>query len=160
MIAHNLLEYIIETLIKYNLTIATCESVTGGKIIAYLVDIPGASKVVRGAIVAYQNEIKIKNVGVKKNTVERYGVVSQNVAYEMANGICQKLISDIGIAITGIAEINEQYNIPVAYLSIKIVDKLYSYKLTSNEKKRNDIRLDFALQSLTCLQKLLEGMDK
>lgn len=157
MIKNTLVQNIIDVLKKHHLTVATCESVTGGMIVSHLIDVSGASDVVKGGIVSYQNEIKIKNVGVSKNIIDKYGVVSPQVAKEMTIGISNKMNIDIAIAITGNAG---DKNNAIAYLCIKVIDKFYSYELISKENMRNNIRIDFTLQSLLCLQNILKNMDK
>lgn len=84
-------------------TLGVAESCTGGLIMSYLTDIPGSSDFLLGGIVAYQNEIKIKQLGVKPETLEEFSEVSPNTAMEMAEGIRKLLNSDIGLATTGFA---------------------------------------------------------
>ncbi len=90
-------------LIKRNLTIATAESCTGGNIAATIVGVPGSSAYFKGGLVAYQNDIKIKELGVKTETIIQYGAVSEQCVQEMALGIVNKLGTSIGIAVSGIA---------------------------------------------------------
>ncbi len=90
-------------LIDKGLTIGFAESITGGCIMANLVQIPGSSAYLKGGIVAYCNEIKIKLLNVKKETLINHGAVSSECAAEMAEGIFRKLDSSIGVSITGIA---------------------------------------------------------
>jgi nicotinamide-nucleotide amidase len=85
------------------LTIGTAESATGGKIAAKLINVAGSSAYFKGSIVAYSDEIKINVLGVKKETIEIYGAVSQETALEMAQSARQLLNVDICIADTGIA---------------------------------------------------------
>jgi PncC family amidohydrolase len=162
MKSHEFIQDIINILRKHNLTIATCESVTGGMIVSHLIDVSGSSDVVKGGIISYANEIKIKNVGVNKNTIEKYGAVSSNVAIEMAKGISTKMNCDIALAITGNAGPKniENKKCGLAYLCIKVIDKTYQFELQSNEKERNNIRIDLTIQSLVYLQNLLKRMDK
>lgn len=85
------------------LTLAVSESCTGGLIQDHLTDVPGSSAYFIGGVVAYRNEIKINLLGVNPKSLEQYGAVSSEIAEEMAKGIRQKLGSDIGLSITGIA---------------------------------------------------------
>ena len=75
-----------------NLTISTAESCTGGLVAAILISYEGIS-----------NEAKIKRLGVKKDTLEKYGAVSEETAREMAEGIAKESSSNASIATTGIA---------------------------------------------------------
>jgi nicotinamide-nucleotide amidase len=90
-------------LIEKNLTIAVAESCTGGLISSRLTDVSGSSKYfIRGAV-PYANEVKVKYVGVRADTLRRFGAVSPQVAAEMARGIRSIMHVDVGLAVTGIA---------------------------------------------------------
>ena len=84
-----------------NLTIGSVESMTGGLFAARITSVPGASKVFKGSIVSYSPLIKENVVGVNKETIEKYGVVSKQVAYEMAEKGRKVLDVDICVSITG-----------------------------------------------------------
>ena len=88
---------------KKKLTIAAAESCTGGLITSKLTDIAGSSDYVMDAIVAYSNEAKRRLLGVKAETIKKYGAVSRQTAIEMARGIRKRSKTDIGISVTGIA---------------------------------------------------------
>ncbi|GIM30585.1 putative competence-damage inducible protein [Clostridium polyendosporum] len=94
---------VVEMLIQKKLTIATAESCTGGLLASTLINYPGISEIFVEGIVTYSNEAKIKRLGVKKETIESYGAVSEQTAKEMAEGIAKTSSADIGISITGIA---------------------------------------------------------
>ncbi|MHB1071099.1 MAG: CinA family nicotinamide mononucleotide deamidase-related protein, partial [Gemmatimonadaceae bacterium] len=83
--------------------IAVAESCTGGMLGARLTAIPGASDVMLGGIIAYHNEVKIGAVGVRRETLESHGAVSQETAREMATGVRRALGASVGVGITGIA---------------------------------------------------------
>ncbi len=85
------------------MTIATAESCTGGLMAARLTERPGSSDYVKGAIVAYSDEIKIEQAGVAPELIELHGAVSQEVAEALAKGARARLHSDVGVGITGIA---------------------------------------------------------
>jgi len=86
-----------------SLTVATAESCTGGLVAARLVNYPGISSALGEAHVTYANEAKIKYCGVKKETLEQYGAVSEQTAREMAQGLKERSGADIAVATTGIA---------------------------------------------------------
>ncbi len=88
---------------KHGGTLATAESCTGGMIAAYLTAIPGASEHFAGSAVVYSNDLKMKMLGVKKETLEKFGAVSAECAEELAANLCAKFAVDAGIAVTGIA---------------------------------------------------------
>jgi PncC family amidohydrolase len=87
----------------YGLTVGTVESGTGGLISHMITNVPGSSDYFKGAIVSYANETKMKVIGVKPDTLKRFGAVSQQVAEEMAKGGKKVLNVDICLADTGIA---------------------------------------------------------
>ena len=84
-------------------TIATAESCTGGLLAARLTDRPGSSRYVKGAIVAYGNDVKVEQAGVATELIERRGAVSAEVAQALAEGARERLHADIGVGVTGIA---------------------------------------------------------
>ncbi|MBI5970049.1 MAG: nicotinamide-nucleotide amidohydrolase family protein [Deltaproteobacteria bacterium] len=88
---------------RNNLTLAAAESCTGGFLSHLFTNIPGSSDWFKGGVVAYDNAVKTKILGVKASTIERHGAVSEETAVEMARGIKKKLDADVGAAITGIA---------------------------------------------------------
>jgi nicotinamide-nucleotide amidase len=96
-------EVLIETLKSKNKIMSICESCTGGKISSQITSIPGASKVFDRCIVTYSNNAKIEELRVNPDTLQEYGAVSKETAYEMAKGLLEKTKSDIAISITGIA---------------------------------------------------------
>ncbi|MBQ7740019.1 MAG: CinA family protein [Eubacterium sp.] len=96
-------EKTVELLIKKNYHIAFAESCTGGLCCGALVDVANASSVLDMSFVTYANEAKIKLLGVSEKTVKEFGVVSREVAREMAKGVAEKANSEVGVGITGIA---------------------------------------------------------
>ncbi len=85
------------------LKLATAESCTGGLLGSTITDVPGASAYYLGGVISYSNDAKINILGVKKETIERYGAVSEQCAEEMARGVAELFGADIAIATTGIA---------------------------------------------------------
>jgi len=92
-----------EMLSKHNLTISLAESCTGGLVGNRITDIPGSSQYFMGGLIVYSNQAKIEQLGVKKETLEKYGAVSKNTAEEMAVNIRGIMKTDIGVSLTGIA---------------------------------------------------------
>jgi nicotinamide-nucleotide amidase len=85
------------------LTIATAESCTGGLLAARLTERAGASRYVKGAIVAYSDEVKVSQAGVDPALIARHGAVSAEVAEALADGARARLGADVGVGITGVA---------------------------------------------------------
>ena len=83
--------------------IATAESCTGGGIIALMTDMPGSSAMVDRGFVTYSNEAKMDMLGVRPETLERFGAVSQETALEMAEGALARSRAGIALSVTGIA---------------------------------------------------------
>lgn len=90
-------------LMSRNITIAAAESCTGGLFGAALTDVPGISAVFDRSLVTYSNQAKMDELGVKAETLEKYGAVSEQTAVEMAEGVRLKAGTDIGVSVTGIA---------------------------------------------------------
>ncbi len=96
-------EKLIHLLIEHRMTISTAESCTGGLLSALLTDVSGASEVLQECMVTYSNDVKERELGVKHETLAKYGAVSSGTAAQMASGICARTGADVGIGITGIA---------------------------------------------------------
>ncbi|HZJ39456.1 MAG TPA: CinA family protein [Demequina sp.] len=84
-------------------SIATAESLTGGLVCAAIVDVPGASAVLKGGIVAYGAEAKHSQLGVSRRLLETDGPVSYAVATSMARGARRQMGADVAVATTGVA---------------------------------------------------------
>lgn len=136
------------------LTISTAESCTGGMIASKLIEVPGISENFIEGIVSYSNEAKIKRLKVKKETLEKYGAVSEEVAREMLAG----LKTDIGISTTGIAGPGggtKDKPVGLVYIGIKVKDEV---KIFKRELKgdRNKIRQRAMMHALYNLLKILK----
>ena len=97
------LDILIDTLKERNLTIGCAESCTGGLASSLLTSKSGASSYMLGSITSYAPSVKMNLLGVKKETVESFGVVSLQCAREMAEGVQKALCSDVAFSITGVA---------------------------------------------------------
>jgi nicotinamide-nucleotide amidase len=84
-------------------TLATAESCTGGMVAARLTSVPGSSDVFLGAIVSYANEVKERELAVPRETLERYGAVSEETAAAMSAGVRERLGANVAVSVTGIA---------------------------------------------------------
>jgi nicotinamide-nucleotide amidase len=94
---------IVEKLISAGQTVSVAESLTGGGLGFALTQIPGSSEVFLGGVISYTSDVKIKELGVTSETLDRYTVVSEEVAIEMAEGARKKFGTTWAIATTGIA---------------------------------------------------------
>jgi nicotinamide-nucleotide amidase len=84
-------------------TLGVAESLTGGLVTAALVSVPGASRVVRGGVVAYATDLKAELLGVDPDLLAERGAVDEAVAAQMAAGVRKAMSSDVGLATTGVA---------------------------------------------------------
>lgn len=96
-------EAVVDLLKKNKLSLVTAESCTGGLVSGRIVNVAGASEVFKEGFITYSNEAKMKYLNVKKDTLEKYGAVSEETAKEMASGAAKNANADVAIAITGIA---------------------------------------------------------
>ncbi len=101
-------------------TLAVAESLTGGMLCAALTDIPGASVVVRGGIVAYATDLKAILLDVPRELLERYGAVHPDVAAAMAEGARRRLGAVLAVATTGVAGPDPQDGQPVGTVHIAV----------------------------------------
>ncbi|PCJ00128.1 MAG: competence/damage-inducible protein A [Flavobacteriales bacterium] len=92
-----------ELLRKNKLTLATAESCTGGYIAHLITRIAGSSDYYKGSVIAYSNEVKINELSVNADDIDKYGAVSEQVVQQMAVGVKNKMNTDYAIAISGIA---------------------------------------------------------
>lgn len=88
---------------RRGVTVATAESLTAGMLASSLAGVPGASAVLQGGVVAYQSAVKQKLLGVSGELLASAGAVDARVAAAMADGARAALLSDIGVATTGVA---------------------------------------------------------
>ncbi|WP_146807265.1 CinA family protein [Cellulomonas persica] len=102
-------------------TLAVAESLTGGLLSARIVDVPGASLVHRGAVVAYATELKATLLGVPDGLLARRGPVDPDVALRMAAGVRERLGADVGVATTGVAGPDEQDGKPPGTVHVAVV---------------------------------------
>ena len=116
------IEVVLGRLLTENkLTISTAESCTGGKIASTLSAIPGASNYFKGSVVSYATEVKINVLGIDNEVVEKYGVVSTEVASEMVKSVQKIMTSDYAIATTGNAGPTKgdvQADLGIVYIAI------------------------------------------
>ena len=99
----DLVDVVGKLLLEKHITISCAESCTGGLFAAALTDIPGISEVFERGIVTYSNRAKMEELGVKAETLDKFGDVSPETACEMASGLAEKTGSDLCISVTGIA---------------------------------------------------------
>ncbi len=94
---------VIEKLRERGLMLATAESCTGGLCAKRLTDVAGASQVFCGGVVSYTNDVKMRLLGVKEETLTQFGAVSGETAREMAEGVRKATGADVAVSVTGVA---------------------------------------------------------
>lgn len=145
---------VVEKLIALKKTIATAESCTGGLVAATLVNYPGVSEVFMQGIVSYSNEAKMQRLGVKKETLDKFGAVSKEVAMEMAEGVAKTAGTNVGVSSTGIAGPgggSEDKPVGLVYIGFYI-DGDISYKELNLSGNRENIRHKAVLEILNELR--------
>jgi PncC family amidohydrolase len=147
---------VIEYLKINELTISVAESFTGGLLQSTIVEYPGSSKIFEGGFVAYSKWGKIKILGVPAEIIREHGVVSSEVAAEMASSCKRIMKSSIGIGFTGAAGPGRINGKPVgtAWLGINIKGKTKTYLINDASRGRNDFRqycVDVAFKELARL---------
>jgi nicotinamide-nucleotide amidase len=115
---------LISALSERGQTVAVAESLTGGLVCAALVEVPGASAVVRGAVVAYATELKHRLLDVDGDLLARNGPVDPDVAAEMALGVRERLGADWGLATTGVAGPDSQHGVPPGRVYLAVAGPL------------------------------------
>ena len=146
-----------EELTKKKVTIACAESITAGLLASSIASRIGASSILKGSIVTYNKELKIKVLGVKEDTINVYTPESVETTKEMVKGLSNlKLDAQIYVAVTGVASPsteNYEVNKEIGQIYVEIIynDKPYSYNEIMDSKERNKIRklaVKFILQKI------------
>lgn len=146
-------------LMEQECTISFAESVTGGMMASKLVGISGISQVFKESYIVYSDEVKIKNLNVSKDTLNRYGVVSREVCQEMLQGLKEKSGADYCVATTGYAQEGEERS-GLVYIGV------YNGKIMRIEEKkykgnRHQVRLRATIDGVNLLRKsLLEDVSR
>lgn len=150
-----------ELIKKNNQTLAIAESCTGGWLSKIFTDVSGISAIYKGGVCSYSNEIKMKILGVKEETLDCFGAVSSQTAREMAEGVRKALNSHIGIGITGIAgplSDNTEKPVGLIYISVSDGNKTLVKELRNNftEDVRTNNRLSAMENAIDLLGDLYE----
>lgn len=153
---------VVEGLRERGLTIAVAESLTGGLLVSALVDVPGASAVVRGGVVAYATPLKTSVLGVDADVLAEAGAVDARVAEQMADRVRRVLAvdgraADVGVSTTGVAGPDRQdgHAVGTAFVGFAWEGRVFStpMHLTGD---RHDIRTGVVSEALVGLRILLE----
>jgi len=155
------LKEIKEDLIKNNLILSCAESCTGGLISSYLTDISGASGFIFQNFVTYSNDAKNKFLDVSLDTLNKYGAVSEQTAFEMGLGLLK--YADVGLATTGILGPtggSKEKPVGLVYIAVSFKGKVFVSKYISCESHSNDrckIKIDIVQKAIEILLNFLKN---
>ncbi|MCI8374815.1 MAG: competence/damage-inducible protein A [Lachnospiraceae bacterium] len=146
-------ESVVGLLKEQQLTLTTVESCTGGLFTGRLVNVQGASEVLKQGFITYSNKAKRKLIGVKKLTLKEFGAVSDKTAKEMAKGAILTTGSDVAVSITGIAGPDggtKEKPVGLVYIavSVKGAMQVEEYHFTGNRMKIRESAVTAALTLL------------
>lgn len=141
------------------LKVCTAESCTGGRISQMITSVPGSSAYYRGSVIAYDNSIKVKLLGVKESTLIANGAVSRETAEEMASGALKLFGCDFAVAVTGIAGPDGGSSgkpVGTVWISVASADKITSENHQFINDRNTNIRR-FAIAALNMLRLRILG---
>jgi len=147
---------VLESLAHRGETVATAESLTGGLLSARLTDVAGASRSFVGGVASYATRVKVSVLDVPPDVVERHGVVSEECAVAMANGVRRRLDASWGVATTGVAGPDTQEDQPVGTVWVAVAGPgRTATRLLALTGERRAIREATCEAALSLLQDLL-----
>lgn len=152
---------VMKKIISHNMTVATAESCTGGMVSARLINYPGASEAFINGMVTYTNESKHRLIGVKNDTLEKYGAVSPETAEEMCLGVAKVSDTDIGLSTTGIAGPgggSSEKPVGLVYIGVAVRGSVTVKKLLL-KGSRQEIRTASAEAVIELLRQELENLE-
>jgi nicotinamide-nucleotide amidase len=155
-----LAQEIVGLLKQKGLTLGAVESATGGLISYLITSVPGSSHVYLGSVTSYNNDIKIRIIGVKEASIEKYGAVSAPVARQMAEGGRKLLGVDICVADTGIAGpggATPTKPLGLFYIGLAAENGVHSKKHVFNGTREENQRTA-ALTALARVKEYLKGI--
>lgn len=156
----NLATQVVKQLTKMGLTISAAESLTGGLFQSTLCSVPGASKVFKGGFVTYATAMKVQLLGIDQKLIDKYSVVSGQVAAAMATEASFRTNANIGIGFTGVAGPDplDGHSVGEVWVGIKLGEKLVTKQLHLSQKMgRQAIRQQSVQLALLQLYHLLRS---
>ncbi len=155
-------QVVVQEMTARGLTLATAESCTGGLMGKRITDVPGASACYLGGVVSYQNEVKENLLGVRHETLITKGVVSEDTACQMAEGVRKALGADIGISTTGVAGPGggtPEKPVGLIYVGISTKDKTWAVRILRPRQSRESLRRLASSTAFDLVRRHLEGLD-
>lgn len=133
-------------------TVATAESLTGGRLAAALTEVPGSSAVYAGGVVSYATAVKVATLGVPEQVIQEYGVVSAECAGAMAAGVRRLIGTTYALATTGVAGPDEQEGKPVGTVYVAVAGPagvtVTALSLTGSRSEIQAASVDAAVSAL------------
>lgn len=154
----NLSEVVVDLLKAKGLKLVSAESCTGGLFADAIISIPGTSDIFDRALVTYSNKAKMEELGVKAETLEKYGAVSEETAREMVNGLAKVSGADICVSVTGIAGPDGgtlDKPVGLVYTALRFNDKVVVKENKFRNAGRNSIRKRSVLTMLDMIYKAI-----
>ncbi len=147
-----------EALVQHGATLSTAESCTGGYIAHRITSVPGSADYFEGSVVSYSNAVKMRELGVKAETLAAQGAVSRETVEEMVRGVREKFGTTYAVAVSGIAGPTggtEEKPVGTVWIAVASADRIVSRKfLFEQDRERNIIRT--AQSALHLLLKFIE----
>ena len=155
----NMEEVVGHLLLEKNLSISVAESCTGGLIGHRLTSVPGSSSYFHGGVVVYSNQSKVDLLRVDPRTLEMHGAVSERTVEEMARGVKDRIKTDLGLAVTGIAGPDggtRQKPVGTVHVGLAAREKTFSreYRFWGN---RGQVKLNTSMMALDWVRRYLNG---
>lgn len=142
---------------KHKKTISTAESCTGGAIASLITSIPGSSAYYQGSVVSYSYEIKETLLNVKKETLEKYGAVSEETVKEMLSGLLDQMKTDFGIAVSGIMGPDggtAEKPVGTVWVAVGNKEKQFAQKLKQRFERNKNIEVT-AVMALNMMRRFI-----
>ncbi|MBQ3010171.1 MAG: competence/damage-inducible protein A [Oscillospiraceae bacterium] len=151
---------VMDLLLERGMTLSAAESCTGGLLAKRMTDFPGASAVFVGGVVSYTNEMKMKVLGVKPETLEQYTVYSEEVAKEMAEGVKALTGSDLAVSLTGLAgpDGDGVHDVGTVCIGLATPEETITAELHIPGKNRDHVRMAATQWALDMVRRYLTGV--
>lgn len=154
-----MLEYsVYELLKKYQYKMTTAESATGGMIASALINVPGISEFFEQGYITYSDEAKVRILGVSRETIDRFGVVSSETAADMAESAARTAECDVAVSVTGVAGPGggtKECPVGLVYIGCHVKGKTVTERHLF-EGNRMKVRTEATRCALLLLKKMLE----
>ena len=157
----DLAEVCFHLLKERDLTLATAESCTGGRVAERITALPGVSSVYRGGVVSYWTSVKADVLGVPQDILDQYGAVSEPTARAMAEGARRITGADIAVSVTGVAgpDRDERGNpVGLVYIGLAAPEGTFCRRIEAGNRRRAQIQSLAANHALDVVRRYLTGL--